>query len=322
MTAGGDFALLAASSLPSLRGEASWQQQQKQQQQQQQQYPFTANNNSSSNNSNNGTVGSVPNLDVSRLHHLSSSLSLATNGRTPGSTRLVSDGRAQPPLPASLNDLIRRHDQDLVQSLLVDARRTRLRASEERRSKALREDWENEKETFVKEFLGNSRLGGAARIPSSSGVLSVPMTTSSSIVANTTVSTDKSDIQAVAEAHIQVLQRWNSNASYPAMNEFLRIATKTPAYADALRMARVLPSNESHQTNAAAILDRALATLQHLATQYQSLVIDRVQSATLTGHVFGETPYHGMAKTVSIFVRLQVGSTQSFWPVVYYCEYE
>lgn len=273
MTANSEFASLASSSLPSLRGNDVWQ---------------TTGTNSSSSAS----------VDLSRLQRLSQSLQLPTS--SPANTNVASPVVQQ---FGSLDEMLRQRQFEIMDEILSSEVEESRRISDKLRSDRLHQNWVKERETYLKEVIDGRRLGGASKVPKGMNAPAAPKSGTSQL-----------NLQSVAQAHIALIAQWNANPRYPLVGELMRMATKFPAYGVGLKLAQCLKQGDS-----SSALGRALATLHHLATQYQSLIINRVQAASLTGSAIGETSYHGMAKTISIFVKLQLGSASNHWPIVYFC---
>jgi len=239
-------------------------------------------------------LGSIHRVNMSRINQLSHSLECPP--------------KKEKKKLESLADLLERRQSEILEQVVQNERSATRQRIEQLEEERLAQDWEVEKERFLKELAGDRVLRGSSKHPAPASL---------SLVHTLAVSTvQTSDLHAIAQSHLQIVARWNRDPGMNAVEEFSRIATPSmsPAYSMAWRLLAATDGKSSPPSV-------ATGALAHLSRQFQNYIINRVQSASLAGQDVSLpiTLLNGMANTVATFVKLEHGSTASVWPIIYYC---
>jgi hypothetical protein len=198
--------------------------------------------------------------------------------------------------------MIRKRRDNIITKLFTDEiQKTRARC-DKMHAVRMQKDWEGQKELYLKELVGDRRLGGSSNVAKFDSITVGPTIT-------------HSDLQYQIADHLRLikdLKHRTDNAEL--IHEFTRLASKTPSYAAAWKLVYALQQRRSDSS-----LGRAIATMSHLSRQFQSHVANRVRSATTNGQVHIDSKYTGMSRTVASYVNLTVGSQASHWATIFYC---
>ena len=212
----------------------------------------------------------------------------------------------------SLEDMLERRQREILEKVVQNERdlsRERMEKLEEER---LLQDWDEEKKLFLIELAGGRVLGGSSQPLAT--LASLPTT-----INTLSVSTVPAlDLKTIAQSHVDLVSRWNREPEINEKEEFARIATptKSPSYAVAWRL---LAASDG-RPNPPSVATGGLA---QLSRQFQFLIINRVQKASLAGQdvSLSVSFSNGMATTVATFVKLEHGSNSSVWHTIFYCKY-
>lgn len=277
-----DFSSLAASSLPSLN--------------------VGLDTSTVPSENSNGVSGTFPgsqqngSVNVNRIRELSASFHSVPK-TDPASDTSKTYG--------SIEELIQQRRHAILNDLFTsEFENTRQRCDKIHETRMIKE-WENQKNAYMKEIVGDRRLGG------SSGITKYQSMTQGNS------SFSPSDSNDLLMDHVDIMSKWNQNADMDSIiTMFRRLPTRFPAYTSAWNLVERLKLGKS-----ANPIGKAISTLSHLGRQFQTHVANRVRKANANGQTqqFDTSKYSGMARLVATFVALNEGSQTSEWAIIYYC---
>lgn len=278
MTAGqDDFAWLASTSLPAVDGE-SWNG-----------FNVLSMQAPPPLHPTNGRSG----LDLNHIQRLSVALQ-----ERPG----TSASGTESPLLVSVQEMIHERRDNIINKLFNDEMQKTRECCDLIHAMHLKKDWEERKELYMKEIVGDRRLGG-----------SLNATTYQSIHA--TSSSSNSNLQFQISDHLRLIKDMKHKADrVSTIYEFTRLASNSPSYAATWKLVYALQQRKSDSASG-----RAIATMSHLSRQFQAHISNRVRSASASGASQADSKLTGTARTVEIYVNLTVGSHASHWATIFYC---
>jgi hypothetical protein len=278
MTAGqNDFAWLASTSLPPVDGE-SWN-------------GYNAHTMQAPPplNPTNGRSG----LDLNGIQRLSHGLH-----ERPATT----SSKAESPLFVSVQEMIHERRDNIINKLFHDEIQKTRECCDQIHAMRLKKDWEEQKELYVKEIVGDRRLGGSSNA-----------TTHQSITAAS--SSSISNLQFQIADHLRLVKDMTRKTDrVSTIYEFTRLASNSPSYAATWKLVYALQQRKSDSA-----LGRAIATMSHLSRQFLAHISNRVRSASAGGASQADSKYTGTPRTVYFYVNLTVGSHASHWATIFYC---
>ena len=278
MTAGhSDFAWLASSSLPPVNGDA-WNG-----------YDAPTLQAPPPLHPTNGPSG----LDLNRIQRLSYALQERPATAVSG---------AEPPAFVSVQDMIHERRDNIINKIFNDEMHNTRERCDKIHSTRLKKDWDEQKELYMKELVGDRRLGGSSS-----------KTKYESIAAGSASS--DSSLQFQIADHLRLIKDMkHKTESVSTIYELTRLASNSPSYAAAWKLVYALQQKKSDSP-----LRRAIATMSHLSRQFQAHISNRVRSASASGAIQADSKYTGMARTVESYVNLTVGSHAGHWATIFYC---
>ena len=251
--------------------------------------------------------------------------------------------------------VVRKHRDGMLERILKDQReqtQTLLDAAVEQQ---VQDDWEEERKWWRTELVGDRNLVDATNpgiANSSSGYLN-PSTSSSSTSGgikqrlllgqgSTSNPTTKGLLAAdYSGSSSQKNSLYATGCDPKAMQEHLAIVKDIQPNSDPLQVIASFEQLANVDTfgggykNAWMILSSMLPKLQspigaaqgglsHFCKQYQTIITNRVKSASLSGQDISTPVHYGasssMASTIASYVKLISGSNASVWEILYYCE--
>ena len=285
MTAGkSDFASLASASLPPVTGD-SWNG-----------YSGPTSQPSLVLNAANGGI------DLGRIQQLSYALQAAPTTDASAAASGSAAASAAPTKFVSVQEIIHQRRGNIINKLFTDEMQKTRERCDKMHAMRMKKDWEEQKELYMKELVGDRRLGGSSNV-----------TKFESITAGSAPS--QSNLQYQINDHLRLVKDWNNKTdNISTIYEFSRLASKSPSYAAAWKLVYALQQRKTDSP-----LGRAIATMSHLGRQFRAHVENRVRSATATGQAPAESKYAGTAHTVATYVHLTVGSQVTHWATIFYC---
>lgn len=311
MTAGtSDFATLASSSLPAVNGE-SWNG-----------YTNTSStsngppaflsqaNSSSSTFSTTGVVRAGVGVGVgppSTSMHMHTGMH---SGMDLNRIQQLTHSLQAPPKPdaasvntefVSVSEMIHQRRHLVLDKLFISEMNKTRRRCDTMHARRMKKDWDEQKSLYMKELVGDRRLGGSNVANFESMTPTLPQS--------------QSRLTAQTVEHLRLMKEYNQDSDMDIIYAFDRLASESPSYSAAWKLIFAVKQGKSDSP-----LGRAISTMSHLARQFRAHVENRVRSATASGQADGySSNYTGMARTVATYVFLTVGSQASHWATVYYC---
>ena len=294
-----DFSTMASASLPSLNGSGGRSAQMTF-------APFIGAQTTTTSFSINNSNSNNP-VDIARLQQLSHSLpasSPANKGTQQQQVRQAEE--------VNIEEMLERRRQKVLHDIFTNEMEATRRFCDKKYEDRTKKNWEQQKQTILKDTVGDRRLGGSAIVSSSNN--DNKLSTLNSMMAPSMSATN------FTKDHLSLITQYNANKSFPILTEMINLVNnRSPSYAAAWKLVATLNQGSNNNTP----LSLAISTLSHLARQYQAHVANRVQAASLAGQIAPSAQhnaYRGMARTVATFVNLNLGSQTSFWAIVFYCK--
>ena len=253
--------------------------------------------------------------------------------------------------------VVRKHRDGMLERILKDQReqtQTLLDAAVEQQ---VQDDWEEERKWWRTELVGDRNLVDATNpgIPSSSsGYLNASTSSSSTsggikqrlLLGQGSSTSGNPTTKGLLTADYsgtssQKNSLYATGCDPKAMQEHLAIVKDIQPNSDPLQVIASFEQLANVETfgggykNAWMILSSMLPKLQspigaaqgalsHFCKQYQTIITNRVKSASLSGQDISTPVHYGasssMASTIASYVKLISGSNASVWEILYYCE--
>jgi len=289
MTMGGfDFAALASSSLPTVNGDS-----------------FKSNSAGGGGTSIGPSLTFLPSqpngsINVNRIQELSSSLHRAVPTAQQSSSSNTTETK-------SIQDIIQERRQNILNNLFTDELEKTRNRCDELHAIRMKKDWDEQKNLYMKELVGDRRLGGSSTLTKYKSM--TPSLLSSSSVQSKYLMMD----------HVNIIHKWSVEKNTDVTSiiyDFVRLSAKSPAYSAAWKLVYALKQGRNGSP-----IGRAISTLSHLGRQFQAHISNSVRSATSNGQTvhIDSSRHTGMARTVATYVSLSMGSQATHWATVYCC---
>lgn len=234
----------------------------------------------------------------------------------------------------TLQERCKQHRDGILERVLNTQRERTHRALEKAVERQLEDDWSKERQLWMEELVGKRNLVDstndssplAALGPSQSSptypTLAGAMT-SNLLPGYASTSTNYLNLR-MAEDHLQLVQSQSLVGAIDyreLMAKFQQLASSTAeesnaGYTTAWQLLSCMLPNLTTPVNG------ALGALIHLCRQYQTFIKNRVAAGSLARQDLSTSAAYGsgMARTVASYVKLDLGSGASFWPILYNCK--
>jgi hypothetical protein len=228
---------------------------------------------------------------------------------------------------ASVEETCRKHRDGTIERILQKERDQTQKTLEKALERQLEEDWGREREWWMKEIVGTRNLVDSAN----------------SLVIRQPEQRLGSNFQALPSPSHYLLADAHSSRTHPLDPRLVKdhldlVKSITPSS----NLSEIFSKFQKHSSsdsngymtawqllssmvpNLSSPINGALGSLIHFCRQYQTIVKNRVASASLAGQDVSTAQYYGisMGGTVAAYVKLEFGSNASIWHILYFCKYE
>jgi hypothetical protein len=227
---------------------------------------------------------------------------------------------------ASVEETCRKHRDGIIERILKKEREQTQSTLEKALERQLEEDWGREREWWMKEIVGSRNLVDAsnslvlrqATPQLGSNLQALPGPSHSFLADAYTTSSHPLDLRMVKD-HLELVKSLSplSMDLSEVFSKFQKLsATGSNGYSTAWQLLASIVPNLSSPING------ALGSLIHFCRQYQTVITNRVASASLAGQDLSTARGYGtgMAGTVAAYVKLEFGSNASIWHILYFCK--
>ena len=217
----------------------------------------------------------------------------------------------------------RKHRDGIIERILKRNRDETDRLLEKAAERQREEDWAKERAWWMEEIVGTRNFVD----PSNKLVLRQSQETtihalagpSHSLLPDARLASGQRLDPRIVQAHLELVKPL-SNASdmERVISDFQRLAAShsNNGYTTAWQLLGCMIPRMSSPING------ALGSLIHFCRQYQNVIKDRVNSASLAGQDLSTDPSygHGIAGRIAAHVKLEFGSNATIWHILYFCK--
>jgi hypothetical protein len=216
----------------------------------------------------------------------------------------------------------RKHRDGIIERILKKEREQTQRFLEKTAERQREEDWAREREWWMEEIVGTRNFVD----PSNKLVLRQPQQNlqalpgpSHSLLPDARFDAGHCLDTRLVQDHLGLVKSLASVSDLEKIvSDFHRLSSPmSNGYATAWQLLGCMAPRMSSPING------ALGSLVHFCRQYQTIIKDRVNSASLAGQDLSTAQNYGngVAGRIAAYVKLEFGSNATTWHILYFCEY-
>jgi hypothetical protein len=229
---------------------------------------------------------------------------------------------------ASVEETCRKHRDGTIERILQKEREQTQKTLESALERQLEEDWGREREWWMKEIVGTRNLVDSANSlvirqpeqPLGSNLQALPGPSHNFLAdAHSSRAHAHPLDPRMVKDHLDLVKSITPSSNLSDI--FSKFQKNCSSHSNGYMTAWQLLS--SIIPNLSSPINGAMGSLIHFCRQYQTIVKNRVASASLAGQDVSTAQYYGMSMggTIAAYVKLEFGSNASIWHILYFCKY-